>query len=158
MSIGENGHREEPPMEDELRRVVEPGACEIPMASRALVVVVDDDLSVRESLPELLRQCGFASTAFASADDFLASNVMDQTSCLILDIAMPGMSGIELARELARQRQAIPIVFISGDGDESDRLRLLQEGAVECLFKPFSETELLEAVRVALGAKPNGVP
>ena len=146
-------------MEDELRGVVELGSVRAPMASRALVVVVDDDLSVRESLPELLQQCGFAATAFASADDFLASSTMDQTSCLILDIVMPGMSGIELARELARRGQAIPIVFISGDGDERDRLRLLlQEGAVECLFKPFGETELLDAVRVALGAKPNRVP
>jgi FixJ family two-component response regulator len=128
------------------------------MPSRALVVVVDDDLSVRESLPELLRQCGFAATAFASAYDFLASDVMDRTSCLILDIAMPGMSGIDLARELARRGQAIPLVFISGDGDQSDRPRLLQEGAVECLFKPFGEAQLLDAVRVALGSKPGGVP
>ena len=75
------------------------------MAGRALVVVVDDDLSVRESLPELLRQCGFSATAFASADDFVASSLVDQTSCLILDIAMPGRSGIELARELARERR-----------------------------------------------------
>jgi FixJ family two-component response regulator len=126
------------------------------MNSRALVVVVDDDLSVRESLPELLRQCGFSATAFASGDEFLASNVIDQISCLILDVAMPAMSGIELARELARQGRAIPIVFISGDADESDRPRLLQEGAVECLFKPFSETELLEAVRVALAASSRG--
>ena len=123
------------------------------MASRAPVVVVDDDLSVRESLPELLRQCGFAAMAYATADAFLTSNVMDQISCLILDVAMPGMSGIELARELARRGKAIPIVFISGAGDENDRPRLLQEGAVECLFKPFGETELLDAVRVALDAK-----
>ena len=128
------------------------------MSSQALVVVVDDDLSMRESLPELLRQCSFAATAFASALDFLASNVIDQTSCLILDIAMPGMSGIELARELAKRAHAIPIVFITGNGDESDRPRLLQEGAVACLFKPFGETELLQAVRLALGTKANGVP
>jgi FixJ family two-component response regulator len=145
-------------MEDQLRRVTEPGSVQAPLGGRTVVVVVDDDLSVRESLPELLRQCGFATTAFASADEFLGANVMDQTACLILDLAMPGLSGIELARELARQRQAIPIVFITGDGDESDRARLLQEGAVECLFKPFSETELLDAVRVALGPKSDGVP
>lgn len=126
------------------------------MPSRPLVVVIDDDLSVRESLPDLLMQCGFAATAFASADAFLASSVMAQTSCLILDIAMPGMSGVELTRELARQGQAIPVIFITGGGDESDRPRLLQEGVVECLFKPFSETDLLDAVRVALRVKANG--
>jgi FixJ family two-component response regulator len=129
------------------------------MASRALVVVVDDDLSVRESLPELLRQCGFAAAAFASADDFLGSNVVDLSSCLVLDVVMPGMSGVDLARELARRGRAIPIVFISGDGDESDRARMLrEEGAVEFLFKPFSEVELLAAVRAALGAPASGVP
>jgi FixJ family two-component response regulator len=128
------------------------------MSSQALVVVVDDDLSMRESLPELLRQCGFAATAFASGPDFLASNVIEQTSCLILDIAMPGMSGIELARELAKRAQAIPTVFITANGDDSDRPRLLQEGAVACLFKPFGETELLQAIRLALGTKANAVP
>jgi FixJ family two-component response regulator len=128
------------------------------MVSRALVVVVDDDLSVRESLPELLRQCGFATAAFASADDFLGSNVLDLTSCLVLDVVMPGLSGIELARELARQGRAIPIVFISGDGDESDRARMLREGAVEFLFKPFSEAELLAAVMAALGEPATRVP
>jgi FixJ family two-component response regulator len=128
------------------------------MVSRALVVVVDDDLSVRESLPELLRQCGFATAAFASADDFLGSNVLDLTSCLVLDVVMPGLSGIELARELARQGRAMPIVFISGDGDESDRARMLREGAVEFLFKPFSEAELLAAVMAALGEPATRVP
>ncbi len=127
------------------------------MASRALVVVVDDDLSVRESLPELLRQCGFAATAFASAGDFLASSVTDPISCLILDIAMPGKSGIELAQELARSGQAIPIIFMTARGDRRDRARLLREGAAECLFKPFSESELLDAIRVALG-EPRGAP
>jgi FixJ family two-component response regulator len=132
------------------------------MTHGVLVVVVDDDISVRESLPELLHQCGFAATAFASAGDFLASPAMEQTACLILDIAMPGMSGVELARELARRGQAIPIVFITAGGDESDRDRLLQEerGGVACLFKPFSEPDLLEAVKRALGpgAKRNGAP
>ena len=129
-----------------------PGASELKVARRGIVAVVDDDLSVRESLPELLRQYGLAVVAFASADDFLASNVRDQTACLILDIAMPGMSGVELARELNRPGPVIPIVFISGDGDESDRPRLLREGAVACLFKPFSEAELLGALNAARGA------
>jgi len=122
------------------------------MAGPPLVVIVDDDLSVRESLPELLRQCGFAATAFPSADALLASDVLGQAACLILDIAMPGVSGIALARELGRRGQAPPIVFISGDTDERERSRLLQEGAVACVFKPFGEGVLLAAVRVALGA------
>jgi FixJ family two-component response regulator len=121
------------------------------VASQALVIVVDDDLSVRESLPELLRQCGFAATAFASAAEFLTSGVVGQADCLILDVAMPGMSGIELARDLAGRGQAIPIVFMTAQGDQSERPRLLQEGAVACLFKPFTETQLLEAVGSALG-------
>jgi FixJ family two-component response regulator len=117
----------------------------------SLVVVVDDNESVRESLPDLLRQCGFDSAAYASAEELLSSNVIEKASCLILDIAMPGMSGIELQRELARRRQAIPIIFITGHADDIDRRRLREDGAVECLFKPFSDTQLLDAVASALG-------
>ena len=115
-----------------------------------LVSVVDDDQSVRESLPDLLRQLGFAIQAFSSAEAFLASDVVSETSCLILDIAMPGMSGPDLQQELMRRRQEIPIVFITADGDRTVRSRLLAQGAVECLFKPFSETALLDALNVAL--------
>ena len=86
------------------------------MAKRSLVSVVDDDESVRESLPDLLREFGFAVRAFASAEEFLASDYVDQTRCLILDIAMPGMSGPDLQRELTRRRQEIPIVFITAHG------------------------------------------
>jgi FixJ family two-component response regulator len=118
---------------------------------RSLVSVVDDDESVRESLPDLLRQFGFAAEAFSSAEAFLASDVVSETSCLLLDIAMPGMSGPDLQQELTRHRQKIPIVFITGLGDsESVRPRLLARGAVECLVKPFSEAALLDAVRAAL--------
>ena len=120
------------------------------MGKRALVSVVDDDESVRESLPDLLRECGFAVEAFASAEAFLVSECIGQTQCLLLDIAMPGMSGLELQRELTRRRHAIPIVFITAHGDETDRPRLLAQGAVACLFKPFSETALLEALQAAL--------
>jgi FixJ family two-component response regulator len=120
------------------------------MVKRALVSVVDDDESVRESLPDLLRECGFAVEAFASAEAFLLSECIGQTQCLLLDIAMPGMSGLELQRELTRRRHAIPIVFITAHGDETDRPRLLAQGAVACLFKPFSETALLEALHAAL--------
>ena len=119
--------------------------------NRSLVSIVDDDESVRESLPDLLRQFGFAAEAFSSAEAFLASDVVSETSCLLLDIAMPGMSGPDLQQELTRHRQKIPIVFITGLGDsESVRPRLLARGAVECLVKPFSEAALLDAVRAAL--------
>ncbi len=120
------------------------------MVTRSLVSVVDDDVSVRESLPDLLRELGFEVRAFSSAEEFLASDCVGQTKCLILDIAMPGMSGPDLQRELALRRQEIPIVFITADRDEIVRQRLLEQGAVECLFKPFSETALIEAINAAL--------
>jgi FixJ family two-component response regulator len=116
----------------------------------SLVSVVDDDESVRESLPDLLRQFGFAAEAFSSAEAFLASDAVSETSCLLLDIAMPGMSGPDLQQELKRRRQTIPIVFITAHGDRSVRPRLLARGAVECLSKPFSETALFDAVTAAL--------
>ena len=112
----------------------------------SLVSVVDDDESVRESLPDLLREFGFAAQAFSSAEEFLASDYVGQTRCLILDIAMPGMSGPDLQRELTLRRQEIPIVFITAYGDETTRPRMLEQGAVECLFKPFSDTALLGAL------------
>ena len=118
--------------------------------TRSLVAVVDDDESVRESLPELLRQVGFAVRAFSSAEEFLASDCVSATGCLILDVAMPGMSGPDLQRELARRRQEIPIVFITAHGSESIRFRLVEQGAVDCLLKPFSDTAVLEAVTAAL--------
>jgi FixJ family two-component response regulator len=120
------------------------------MGKRPLVSVVDDDESVRESLPDLLRQFGFAAEAFPSAEAFLASDVVSETRCLLLDIAMPGMSGPELQQELLRQRQQIPIVFITGHADSTVRPRLLARGAVECLSKPFSEVSLLDALNAAL--------
>lgn len=120
------------------------------MLKPSLVVVVDDDESVRESLPDLLREFGFAVQAFSSAQEFLTSDCIAHTKCLILDIAMPDMSGPDLQRELTRRRQEIPIVFITAHGDEMVRPRLLEEGAVECLFKPFSDTALLEALNAAL--------
>jgi FixJ family two-component response regulator len=120
------------------------------MSKRSLVSVVDDDESVRESLPDLLRQLGFAAQAFSSAEAFLASEVVSETSCLILDVAMPGMSGPHLQQELMRRRQEIPIVFITGNGDRTVRPHLLAQGAAECLFKPFSDTALLDALNTAL--------
>jgi FixJ family two-component response regulator len=115
-----------------------------------LVSVVDDDESVRESLPDLLREFGFSAQAFSSADEFLRSDRIGDTRCLILDVAMPGMTGPDLQQELARRGRHIPIVYITAHRDETVRPRLLEQGAVECLFKPFSETALHEALRSAL--------
>src|SRR4051794_4903613 len=123
------------------------------MEKPPLVSVVDDDESVRESLPDLLRLFGFAAATFSSAEAFLASGFVSQTSCLLLDVAMPGMSGPELQEELIRRRQKIPIVFITAHADTTDRPRLLAHGANECLFKPFSETALLDALNTALQVK-----
>jgi FixJ family two-component response regulator len=120
---------------------------------RPLVSVVDDDESVRESLPDLLGEFGFAARTFSSAEDFLASDCVNQTRCLILDIAMPGMSGPELQRELKLRRREIPIVFITAQREETVRPQVLEQGAIECLFKPFSDTALLEAVNSALHPK-----
>jgi FixJ family two-component response regulator len=117
---------------------------------RSLVSVVDDDESVRESLPDLLREFGFEAKTFPSAEEFLASDFLSQTRCLILDVAMPGMTGPDLQRELALRRQEIPIVFITAQTDEAVRPRLLRQGAVECLFKPFSDADLLNALNTAL--------
>ena len=117
-----------------------------------LVSVVDDDESIRESLPDLIREFGFSANAFSSAEEFLNSESVDLTKCLILDIAMPGMTGPDLQKELKLRRQEIPIVFITAHVDETDRPELLEEGAVDCLFKPFSEADLLRAVNAALQA------
>ena len=120
------------------------------IGKRSLVSVVDDDESVRESLPDLIRQFGFYPRAFSSAEAFLASDSISETRCLVLDIAMPGMSGLDLHQELIRRRQEIPIVFITGAGDHTLRLRVLAQGAVECLSKPFSDTALHDALNAAL--------
>jgi FixJ family two-component response regulator len=105
---------------------------------------------VRESLPDLLKEFGFEACAFSSAEEFLASEYVAETKCLILDVTMPGMNGPDLQRELRLRRHEIPIVFITAHGDEGVRPRLLEQGAVECLFKPFSDTALLEALNAAL--------
>ena len=120
------------------------------MVQRSLVSVVDDDESVRESLPDLLKEFGFDACAFSSAQEFLNSDCVGKTQCLILDVAMPGMSGPDLQRELKTRHQEIPIVFITAHRDENLRPRLLEQGAVECLFKPFSDTALLDALNAAL--------
>jgi FixJ family two-component response regulator len=118
-----------------------------------LVAVVDDDESVRESLPDLLREFGFATHSFSSAEEFLTSDSLVQTGCLILDIAMPGMTGFDLQRELKLRGHSIPIIFISAHKDEVVRRRAFQQGAVEFLSKPFSDTALLQALNTALRAR-----
>ena len=119
------------------------------MAARPLVSVVDDDESVRESLPDLLKELGFSVQAFSSAEAFLASAYVGETRCLILDVAMPGMTGPDLQVELKNRRWDIPIVFITAHRDEGVRPRMIAAGAVDCLFKPFSESALLEALNAA---------
>ena len=116
----------------------------------SLVSVVDDDESVRESLPDLLKEFGFASRTFSSAEEFLTSDAILRTECLILDIAMPGMGGPGLQQELHRREIEIPIVFITAQRDETARSRLIERGAIACLIKPFSDTALLEALNSAL--------
>ena len=116
------------------------------IGSSSLVSVVDDDESVRESLPDLLREFGFGVRTFSSAAEFLSSDSLGQIECLILDIFMPGMTGLDLQRELTIRGQQIPIVFMTAIKNETVRPQVLEQGAVECLFKPFSDTALLEAL------------
>lgn len=119
-----------------------------------LVSVVDDDESVRESLPDLLNELGYSVRTFSSALEFLASDALDQTWCLLLDITMPGMSGMELQAELKRRDKRTPIIFITATEDDAVRARVVELGAVACLRKPFSDTALLEALRsVAVPAR-----
>ena len=120
---------------------------------RSLVTIVDDDESVRESLPDLLKEFGFASETFSSAEEFLASDGIARTQCLILDVAMPGMCGPELQDELNRRKIRIPIVFITGQRDERLKSRLIEQGAIACLIKPFSDAAMLEALNSAFQVK-----
>ena len=117
---------------------------------RLLLSVVDDDEMLRESLPDLLREFGFSARAFSSGQEFLSSNDVGETRCLILDVAMPGMSGLEVQEELKRRGQAIPVIFITGQKDEEIRKQAFSQGAVKFLYKPFSDSALLEAVNAAL--------
>jgi FixJ family two-component response regulator len=120
---------------------------------RLLVAVVDDDESVRESLPDLLGEFGFDARVFPSAEEFLVSACLGQTKCLVLDIAMPGMSGFELQQELKARGQNIPIIFITAQKEEAVRKRALERGAAGFLLKPFSDTALLDALNTALGLR-----
>jgi FixJ family two-component response regulator len=117
---------------------------------RPLLSVVDDDESIRESLPGLIKEFGFAARAFSSAEEFLSSGSIDETSCLILDIAMPGMSGPELYQELKHRGEEIPVIFITGQKDERIRTGAFEQGARGFLLKPFSDEALLAAIKAAL--------
>jgi FixJ family two-component response regulator len=123
------------------------------MQKRSLISVVDDSVSVREALPDMLDQFGFAVQAFASAEEFLASQAVNGTACLILDVGLPGLSGPDLQQELKRRGNSMPIVFITAQGDASLRPRLIAAGAVDCLSKPFSDTALLAAITAALARR-----
>jgi FixJ family two-component response regulator len=115
-----------------------------------LISVIDDDVSTRESLPDLLKTFGFVARPFASAEEFLASDAVPDTRCLLLDVSMPGMSGPQLQRELIDQGLKMPIIFITAQYDRSLRADLLARGAVECLLKPFSERDLLSALELVV--------
>ena len=123
------------------------------MSNSSLISIVDDDDSVRESLSGLIRSVGFGVMVFASAEEFLNSNHLSDTNCLILDVRMPGMNGLELQRRLAASHRSIPVIFITAHGDEEARVRALNGGAVEYLLKPFSEEALLKAIDTALKSK-----
>jgi CheY-like chemotaxis protein len=119
-------------------------------SGRSLVSVVDDDESIRESLPDLLNEFGFAARVFSSAEAFLSSDCVDETSCLILDVMMPGMTGLDLQQELTRRGHEIPVIFITARKDQAIRARAFKQGAVKFLNKPFSDTALLEALNKAV--------
>jgi FixJ family two-component response regulator len=117
-----------------------------------LLCVVDDDQSIRESLPGLIKEFGFEARAFSSAQEFLGSGAVSESSCLILDVGMPGMSGPELHQELKRRGEEVPVIFITAQKDERIRAQVFEQGAVAFLPKPFSEAALLAAIRAALQA------
>ena len=118
-----------------------------------IVSVIDDDESVREALRGLLKSAGFRADVFASAEEFLSSGRLGATGCLIVDVRMPGMSGVELQEQLIASNPALPLIFISADGDDEVRARALKRGAIDFLYKPFSDEALLDAVDRASGRK-----
>jgi FixJ family two-component response regulator len=118
-----------------------------------LISVVDDDESVREALSGLLRSLGFAVSAFASAEEFLASDQLASVDCLILDVRMPGMGGIELQRQLVAGHYEIPVIFITAHEEDGMRARSLRDGVGAVLIKPFSEEAILSAIHSALTAQ-----
>jgi FixJ family two-component response regulator len=120
------------------------------------IYVVDDDASVREALRGLLRSAGLRAEVFGSATEFLASGRVSDAACLILDVRMPGMGGLELQEELIGSSRRVPIIFITAHGDEDARSRALERGAIDFLQKPFSDDALLDAIGAALAGPPLG--
>jgi len=120
-------------------------------SSTPVVFVVDDDVSVRESLELLIRWAGWQPETFASAQEFLARPAVDAPSCLVLDVKLPGLNGLELQTRIAADRSEMPIIFITGHGDIPMTVRAMKAGAVEFLTKPFADDVLLEAIRQAIG-------
>jgi FixJ family two-component response regulator len=121
-----------------------------------MISIIDDDDSVRESLQRLMRSVGFAVNVFASAEEFLDSDRLRYTDCLILDVRLPGMNGLELQRHLATSQSEIPIIFITSYEDDEVRARALNAGAVDYLVKPFNNEDLLDAIEAALKSKIDG--
>jgi FixJ family two-component response regulator len=119
--------------------------------TRKIVAIVDDDESVRESLPALIESFGLEAHPYSSAEAFLVSGMIEKIDCVILDVAMPGMSGPDLQRELVRLDYDIPVIFITAHSDNEALRGALKGGAVACLIKPFGEAALLDAVQKALG-------
>jgi FixJ family two-component response regulator len=115
-----------------------------------LISIVDDDDALRNSLENLIRSAGLRAQGFSSAEAFLSSNQVHETRCLVLDVRMPGMSGLELQRQMAVANSHIPIIFITAHEDDAQRSRALEAGAVAFLHKPFYEEELLNAIEAAL--------
>jgi FixJ family two-component response regulator len=126
------------------------------MSEGSLIAVVDDDEAIREATESLIRSVGFRAVVYASAEDFLRSSHLQVTACLIVDVRMPGMSGLELQRQLASANCPTPIIFITAHGDEETRARALRAGAVAFLDKPFSDEVLLRAVQAALPSSGGG--
>ena len=120
------------------------------MTDVSSISVVDDDESLRESLEGLLKSMGYSVNVFSSAEAFLSSQALRKTDCLILDVRMPGMSGPELQQKLKTLGNRIPIIFITAHGDDDVIARVMADGAVDCLLKPFSEDSLLNAIGLAL--------
>jgi FixJ family two-component response regulator len=124
---------------------------ELPLPeSKGIVFVVDDDLSVREGLERLLRAVGRKVETFASAQEFLAHRIENIPSCLVLDVGLPGLNGLDLQKQIAEANRTTPIVFITGQKDVPTSVRAMKAGAVEFLVKPFSEQDLLDAIEQAL--------
>jgi FixJ family two-component response regulator len=120
-----------------------------------LVAIVDDDESVQHALQDLIESTGMSALCFSSAQQFLDSEARNQTACLVVDIRMPGMSGLELQAKLKAEQCRIPIIFITAHGDAEMRIRAMREGAFEFLSKPFDDEVMLEAVNAVLERRRN---